>query len=109
MLSGDDAITLPQIGLGIDGVISVVANGWPAEFSDMVRSALGGDYDSARIRHHSLLHIMDLIFREGNPGGIKCAMAQMGLIEEVMRQPNWPVSEALRTEIATQVKKLQPA
>ncbi|MFT7588144.1 MAG: 4-hydroxy-tetrahydrodipicolinate synthase [Limisphaerales bacterium] len=106
VLSGDDAISLPLLGLGMDGVISVVANGWPVEFSDLVRSGLSGNFANARLRHNSLLHIMELIFREGNPGGIKCAMAEMGLIEEELRLPGWPVSDSLRAAIKAEVAKL---
>jgi 4-hydroxy-tetrahydrodipicolinate synthase len=103
VLSGDDALALPQLGLGIDGVISVIANGWPRDFSDLVSAGLAGDFARARTLHHSLMDAMDLLFREGNPGGIKCAMAAMGLCEEVLRLPCCPVSESLRKALQAAV------
>jgi 4-hydroxy-tetrahydrodipicolinate synthase len=96
VLSGDDALALPQLGMGIDGVISVIANGWPRAFSDLVRAGLAGDFARARALHFELMDTIDLLFREGNPGGIKCAMAAMGLCEENLRLPCYPVSDELR-------------
>ncbi len=106
VLSGDDALTLPQLALGIDGVISVVANAWPRMFAGMVRRALDGDYATARGAHFRLAEAMDLLFAEGNPGGVKAALAAMGLMGEHLRLPCHPVSDALRGRIAAAVAAL---
>lgn len=104
VLSGDDALALPQLGMGIDGVISVVANGWPRAFSELVRAGLRGDFNTARQEHFHLMDAVDLLFREGNPGGIKCAMAHMGLCQEILRLPCYPVSDTLRLALKHAVK-----
>jgi 4-hydroxy-tetrahydrodipicolinate synthase len=100
VLSGDDALALPQLGMGIDGVISVIANGWPAAFSQLVRAGLEGRFEQARALHAELMDPTELLFREGNPGGIKCALAHRGLCAEVLRLPCYPVSESLRQAMA---------
>lgn len=106
LLSGDDAITLPLIAAGADGVISVVANAFPEKFSKMVKSALQGDYDISRKEHYDLLPVTKMFFEEGNPGGVKVALNKRGLMQEFMRLPLYPVSEGLRTKIAIETDKL---
>lgn len=101
VISGDDAITLPLLGAGADGVISVVANAYPKEFSDMVRFAQGGAYPEARVLHYRLLDVIQHLFTEGNPGGIKCVMKMKNLCEEYMRLPLVPVSDTLREKIGS--------
>ncbi|HYG15092.1 MAG TPA: 4-hydroxy-tetrahydrodipicolinate synthase, partial [Bacteroidia bacterium] len=71
VISGDDAITLPLIAAGMDGVISVIANAYPADFSEMVRLALAGNFEAARKLHYKLLDHSITIFADGSPGGIK--------------------------------------
>jgi len=71
VISGDDALTLPFMSMGMDGVISVLANAYPKEFSDMTRAALRGDYENARELHYKLFNIIQLIYAEGSPAGIK--------------------------------------
>lgn len=99
VLSGDDAITLPLIAAGADGVISVVANAFPFEFSEMVRLTRAGKLAEAQKLHYQLMKIVRYLFVEGNPGGIKAVLAHQGLSEEYMRLPLVPVSEALRATI----------
>lgn len=106
VLSGDDAITLPLIAAGADGVISVVANAFPKHFSGMVQSALQGDFVLSRKLHYELLQVTKLFFAEGNPGGVKVALKTMGWMEEYMRLPLVPVSDTLRAKIQTETKKL---
>ncbi len=106
VLSGDDALTLPQLGLGIDGVISVIGNAWPRPFSDMVRAALSGNFTLARQLHLGLIDALELLFSEGNPGGVKCALARMNLCQETLRLPCYPVSEELRGKMGALCKKL---
>ncbi len=87
VLSGDDAITLPLIALGGRGVISVVSNEIPAEMSEMVRLALRGNIWGAREIHRRFHPLMEVNFVESNPGPVKTAMAEMGLLEPVWRLP----------------------
>ena len=106
VLSGDDAITMPLIAAGADGVISVVANAFPEKFSRMVHSSMEGDLDTARIEHYDLLPITKMFFEEGNPGGVKVALAVRGIMEENMRMPLYPVSDGLRARIMTETNNL---
>jgi len=90
VISGDDAITFPLITLGAVGVISVIGNAFPREFSRMVRLALEGDYDNARTIHHRFTELIELLFVEGNPAGVKSMLALMGFIENKLRLPLVP-------------------
>jgi 4-hydroxy-tetrahydrodipicolinate synthase len=106
VLSGDDAITMPLIAAGADGVISVVANAFPEKFSKMVHASMEGDLDTARKEHYDLFSITKMFFEEGNPGGVKVALAVRGIMEENMRLPLYPVSDGLRARIAEETKAL---
>ncbi|WP_343632187.1 4-hydroxy-tetrahydrodipicolinate synthase [Fluviicola sp.] len=106
VLSGDDAITLPLIAAGADGVISVVANSFPKQFSQMVTSALNGDFETARKFHYDLLPVTKLLFAEGNPGGVKIALEELGWMKPYMRLPLVQVSEGLKAKIVAETKKL---
>ena len=99
VLSGDDNLTMPLIAAGADGVISVVANAFPALFSKMVHSAIRGDFDAARKAHYTLFDVTKMFFEQGNPGGVKAALAHMQLMDEYMRLPLFPVSDELRKRI----------
>lgn len=99
VLSGDDAVTLPLIALGGDGVISVVANAVPGLFSRTVRAALDGHWEEAREMHYRLLPLMDLCFIESNPIPVKAALAMMGRIRESYRLPLVPMGEANRLKL----------
>jgi 4-hydroxy-tetrahydrodipicolinate synthase len=101
--SGDDLITLPMIALGAEGVISVIANGFPAEFSAMVRHALVGDFEAARALHYRLLPAMNLIFSEGNPTGIKALLHARGLIDNELRLPLIKSSETLLVQLKAEL------
>lgn len=96
VLSGDDAVTLPLMALGADGVISVVSNEAPALMAELVNLALEGRWDEARARHFHLLPLMEANFIESSPGPVKAAMALMGLLEENLRLPLVPVEEKTR-------------
>ena len=106
VISGDDAITMPLIAAGADGVISVVANALPEKFSRMVHAAINGDLDSARKEHYDLLAITRMFFEEGNPGGVKVALAHRKIMNEFMRLPLIPVSDALRKRIQKETRNL---
>lgn len=99
VLSGDDALTLPLIALGADGVISVASNEAPALMSRMVELALGGDWDAARELHYRLLPLMEVNFIESSPGPVKAALAMMNLIEEHFRLPLVPITEKSRERV----------
>lgn len=106
VLSGDDAITFPLIASGAVGVISVVNNAFPEKFNQMVHEAIAGNYDSARIKHFDLLPITELLFAEGNPGGIKVALETRGIIKGFVRLPLVPVSESLNKKINAETLRL---
>lgn len=90
VISGDDGITFPLITLGAVGVISVIGNAFPKEFSRMTRLALEGDYASALTIHHSFNELFNLLFVDGNPAGVKCMLHMMGYIENRLRLPLVP-------------------
>jgi 4-hydroxy-tetrahydrodipicolinate synthase len=99
VVSGDDVFSLPLMACGMDGVISVSANGFPREFSDMIRAARRGDYDEARRIHYTLFEAMQLLFSEGNPTGIKALMHIKGLCENILRLPLMAASETLYNKL----------
>ena len=99
IVSGDDALALPQIACGMDGVISVAANGFPDKFSDMVRLCLKGDFKSAKFLNDQLMEGYELLFAENNPAGVKAVMSELGLIENYLRLPLVPLSVGLSERI----------
>ena len=90
VISGDDGITFPLITLGAVGVISVIGNAFPKEFSKMVRLALNGDYNNALTIHHRFTELIELLFVDGNPAGAKSILNAMGYIENKLRLPLVP-------------------
>ena len=90
VISGDDGITFPLITLGAVGVISVIGNAFPKEFSRMVRLALAGDFANALTIHHSFTELIELLFVDGNPAGVKSMLNMMGYIENKLRLPLVP-------------------
>ncbi|MEG1588930.1 MAG: 4-hydroxy-tetrahydrodipicolinate synthase [Mucinivorans sp.] len=104
VLSGDDNLTLPIIALGGDGVISVSVNAFTSKFTDMVHSAMGGDLSTASRLNLTLHEATELLFEEGNPGGIKAALASKSIISNVLRLPLTPVSQNLCDRIAVQIQ-----
>lgn len=95
VLSGDDDLVLAQIACGMQGVISVAANCYTKDFSDLVRAALTEDFQTARKLHYKLLPGIRLLFAEGNPTGVKAVMHQLGLCENILRLPLVEASETL--------------
>lgn len=106
VLSGDDAITMPLIAAGIDGVISVVANAFPKRFNEMVHKGLFGDIQGSRSAHYDLLDVTNMLFEEGNPGGVKVALETMGIMSSQMRLPLYPVSSNLNERIQNETKRI---
>lgn len=90
VISGDDGITFPLITLGAVGVISVIGNAFPREFSRMVRLALQGDYANALTIHHKFAELFKLLFVDGNPAGVKAMLNAMGMVENKLRLPLVP-------------------
>ena len=107
VLSGDDNLTLPLVACGAHGVISVSGQAFPKTFSQMVRDARAGNMDAAQVGLYAMLRFTQQLFQEGNPGGIKSALSHLGIIENSLRLPLWPISEGLESELAFSVRKLQ--
>lgn len=107
VVSGDDALTLPQIACGMEGIISVAANSFPRLFTDMVRLCLKGDFKNAKVLNDRLIQGYELLFAENNPAGVKAAMSELKLIGNYLRLPVVPVSEELQQKISAYVKNLK--
>ncbi|MDR2148158.1 MAG: 4-hydroxy-tetrahydrodipicolinate synthase [Tannerella sp.] len=106
VISGDDGITFPLIALGAVGVISVIGNAFPKEFSRMVRLALEGDYASARMLHSRFVELFELLFVDGNPAGVKSMLNMMGFIENKLRLPLVPTRITTFEKIRNVLNKL---
>ena len=105
LVSGDDHLTLPLIACGMDGVISVAANCFPKDFSNMVRAALKNDYATAKELHYKCLEGNDLLFAENNPAGVKAFLAELGIIQNVLRLPLLPLSDGVHQKVKAYLKK----
>ncbi|MEP6467533.1 MAG: 4-hydroxy-tetrahydrodipicolinate synthase [Parafilimonas sp.] len=105
VVSGDDALALPQIACGMQGVISVAANAFPHQFSTMVRSSLSGDLKKAKLINDKLIKAYELLFAENNPAGIKAFLSEMGLIKNNLRLPLVPLSKKLSEGVKEYLKK----
>lgn len=106
VISGDDGITFPLITLGAVGVISVIGNALPAEFSRMVRLALMGEYAQALHIHHKFTELFKLLFVDGNPAGVKAMLHAMGVIENELRLPLVPTTLVTMEKISNIVREL---
>lgn len=106
VISGDDGITFPLITLGAVGVISVIGNAFPKEFSRMVRLALEGDFERALHIHHRFTELFSLLFVDGNPAGVKCLLNAKGLIENELRLPLVPTKITTYQKIREVLSKL---
>jgi 4-hydroxy-tetrahydrodipicolinate synthase len=107
VLSGDDGLTLPLIAAGANGVISVVANAFPKEFSEMVRWGIKGDFVEARKIHYLLLDFINSLFLDGSPSGIKAALEIMGLCQNLVRLPLVPVNKEVHSQISSLINNLK--
>ncbi len=105
LFSGDDVLTLPVISLGGKGVVSVISNYAPAEFSEMTRLALKGKWAQAREIHYKLLDLMMLNFVESNPIPVKSALAQMGMLKDYLRLPLVPITAGNKKLIKTALQE----
>jgi len=107
VISGDDLFTLPIIAAGGAGVISVLANAWPAQWSEMVNHALKNNYRQAREIQFRFLEIIDLLFADGNPSGIKAFLSVLNLCRNNLRLPLVPVSKNIMTRIQKAAESLR--
>ncbi len=103
--SGDDDLVLPEMACGMDGVISVAANAYPKAFTTMVNHCLKNEYPAAVKINNQLVDAYKLLFAENNPSGVKAFLAEMGIIENVLRLPGVPLSNALQAEVKKYVQK----
>ncbi len=106
VLSGDDAVTLPLIALGAEGIVSVASNEIPDLMSRMTDLALAGNWTEARALHYRILPLMEINFIESSPGPVKAAMAMMGLLEENFRLPLVPIQDKSRARIREVIAEL---
>jgi len=100
VISGDDGLTMPLIASGAEGVISVVANAYPAAFSKMVKAAMDGNFEEARRLHYLLIPLIDSLFMDGSPGGIKAALDQMKIVQNNLRLPVVKVNKSVQNTIS---------
>ena len=107
VISGDDALTFPMISCGAVGVISVIGNALPREFSKMIRLQMKGEYDSARKIHHRFIDLFSLLFVDGNPAGVKAMLHEMGYIENVLRLPLVPTRISTLQRMSEIMKELK--
>lgn len=106
VLSGDDDLVLPQMAIGMHGVISVAANCFTKDFSQMVHLARQGQFEAAKGLHYRLLKGINLLFAEGNPAGVKCVLQDMGMMQDTLRLPLVNVSAATQTQIQDYLKSI---
>ena len=107
VISGDDALTFPMISCGAEGVISVIGNALPKEFSRMIRLEFKGEYEGARKIHHRFTELFSLLFVDGNPAGVKAMLHEMGLIENVLRLPLVPTRISTLQKMSEILKELK--
>ena len=107
VISGDDLLTLPIIACGAEGVISVVANAFPKQFSEMVRLFLDGNFKAGNKLHYQLMRITQLFFADGNPGGVKVSLEVQKLLKANLRLPLYPVNDEIRKAIISETKRIK--
>ncbi len=105
VLSGDDDLALPELACGIDGVISVVANCYPKQFSDMVRAGLKFDFATAKKLNDPLIEVYNLLFTENNPAGVKAFLYEMGIIKNILRLPVTPLSAPIQQMVKAYINR----
>lgn len=108
LISGNDLLTIPLISVGGQGAISVLANAFPAPFSQAIHYALEGDYNEAMnlFKKHNLIGLDNLMYKESNPVGVKGLICELGLFRDYVRLPLVPASEELKAEIKAELAKV---
>ena len=107
VISGDDALTFSMVASGAAGVISVIGNALPKEFSRMIRLEFKGEYEPARKIHHMFTELYSLLFVDGNPAGVKALLNEMGFIENNLRLPLVPTRIATKQKMSAILKDLR--
>ena len=107
VISGDDSLTFPMVSCGAVGVISVIGNALPKEFSKMIRLQMRGEYDPARKIHHRFTDLFALLFVDGNPAGVKAMLHEMGFIENVLRLPLVPTRISTKQRMSELLRELK--
>ena len=107
VISGDDSLAFSMIASGAAGVISVIGNALPKEFSRMIRLEFNGEYEPARRIHHMFTELYSLLFVEGNPAGVKALLSDMGYIENVLRLPLVPTTIKTKQKMAEVLKEIR--
>lgn len=107
LISGDDLLAMTIAAIGGEGVISVLGNAMPKEISDLMHLAMEGKFTEAREIHFKLIELFQLLFKEGNPGGIKALMNIQGTIENVLRLPLYKISETLYGQLKESYKAIK--
>ncbi len=107
VISGDDSLTFPMVSCGAVGVISVIGNALPKEFSKMIRLQFRGEYEAARKIHHRFTDLFSLLFVDGNPAGVKAMLHEMGFIENVLRLPLVPTRISTLQKMSEIMKELK--
>ena len=105
VVSGDDALALPQMACGMEGIISVAANALPGAFSAMIQSCLEGDFGAAKKANDKLIEAYELMFAENNPAGVKAFLSDLGVIENITRLPVVPLSDELHDRVRSYLEK----
>ena len=106
LISGNDDLIVPQISIGYDGVISVIANALPKQFSTMVHQALDGNFEAARKTVYALDELITYLFEQGNPAGVKAALKHAGVCNDFVRLPLMPINAELNDKIGKKMKAL---
>jgi len=99
VISGDDALTIPLISLGASGLISVVGNAFPKDWAEVVKQALSHNLEIANLLFYKYFNILEGVYREGNPTGVKCVMNQLDLCENILRLPLIKASKKLEENL----------
>ena len=107
VISGDDALTYPMVACGAEGVISVIGNALPREFSKMIRLEKRGEFEGALRIHHRFTDLFSLLFVDGNPAGVKAVLHEMGFIENILRLPLVPTRLTTLKRISDILKELK--
>ena len=107
VISGDDLLALPYLACGMDGVISVIANAYPKHFSDMIRAGLEDDFKTSNELHYKLMDLMQLLFADGNPGGVKVVLEKNDICKNTLRLPLVPVNDLIKQKLIEADTKLK--
>lgn len=107
VVSGDDALTLPMMAVGASGVISVIGNAFPKEFAELVHTAGRKEFEKAESLHRRFMGLYKLMFAEGNPAGVKCALSLLGKCVNVLRLPLVPVGNICKGQIAEAIERFR--